>query len=95
MVVQCEGGYIAANGAFDNNGSLIREFQSNNPPENVAFIQAVRSRRSSDLTGDALQGHLSAALVHMGNISYRLGSAASAGRDSRAHRRPKRVADYV
>ena len=79
VVVQCEGGYIAANSAFDNNGSLIREFQSTNPPENVSFIRAVRSRRSSDLTGDALQGHLSATLVHLANISYRLGKAAPQG----------------
>jgi hypothetical protein len=77
VVVQCEGGYVAANSAFDNNGSLIREFKSVNPPENVAFINSVRSRRGSDLTGDALQGHLSAGLVHMGNISYRLGKIAS------------------
>jgi hypothetical protein len=79
VVVQCEGGYIAANRAFDKNGSLIREFKSPNPTEHAAFIQAVRSRRSSDLLGDVLQGHLSASLVHMGNISYRLGKVAAPG----------------
>jgi hypothetical protein len=36
----------------------------------------VCSRRASDLQGDILQGHLSAALVHMANISYRLGQSA-------------------
>ncbi len=37
------------------------------------FIRAVRSRKSSDLNADILEGHLSSALCHTGNISYRLG----------------------
>jgi predicted dehydrogenase len=37
------------------------------------FIQAVRSRRHEDLNADILEGHLSSALCHLGNISYRLG----------------------
>jgi hypothetical protein len=45
----------------------------------VAFINAVRSRRASDLSGDMLQGHLSACLIHMSNTSYRLGKTSSAG----------------
>jgi predicted dehydrogenase len=38
------------------------------------FISAVRSRKVSDLRADVLEGHLSTALVHMANISYRLGA---------------------
>jgi len=37
------------------------------------FLDAVRSRNYKDLNGDVLEGHLSAALVHMANISYRTG----------------------
>jgi len=37
------------------------------------FIDAIRSGKDSDLTCDILNGHLSAALPHMANISYRLG----------------------
>jgi predicted dehydrogenase len=37
------------------------------------FIQAVRSRKPEMLSADIEQGHLSAALVHLANISYRLG----------------------
>ena len=37
------------------------------------FLKAVRSRNYHDLTCDIEQGHLSAALVHMANISYRTG----------------------
>ncbi|KPK50811.1 MAG: hypothetical protein AMK72_01290 [Planctomycetes bacterium SM23_25] len=41
------------------------------------FISAVRSRKVSDLRADVLEGHLSTALVHMANISYRLGTPRS------------------
>jgi len=37
------------------------------------FIAAVRSRKVSDLNADVLEGHYSAALCHLANISYRLG----------------------
>ena len=37
------------------------------------FIEGVRSRKRSDLNADILEGHLSSALCHLANISYRLG----------------------
>ena len=37
------------------------------------FIAAVRSRKVEDLNADILEGHLSAALIHLANASYRLG----------------------
>jgi predicted dehydrogenase len=37
------------------------------------FIEAVRSRKVEDLNADILEGHYSAALCHLPNISYRLG----------------------
>ena len=37
------------------------------------FIDAVRSRKVSDLTADILEGHISTSLSHLANISYRLG----------------------
>ena len=40
------------------------------------FIKAVRSRKKEDLKADILEGHLSSALCHTGNISYRLGHEA-------------------
>lgn len=43
------------------------------------FIEAVRSRRRSDLRTDVLEGHLSTAMVHMANVSYRLGTPHSPG----------------
>lgn len=38
------------------------------------FVKAVRSRRHQDLNCDIHEGHLSAALCHLANISYRLGT---------------------
>jgi predicted dehydrogenase len=38
------------------------------------FIAAVRSRKVDDLNADILEGHYSAALCHLANVSYRLGS---------------------
>lgn len=38
-----------------------------------SFIRAVRSRQPADNNADAETGHYSAALCHLGNISYRLG----------------------
>ena len=37
----------------------------------------MRSRKPSDLHADILEGHLSSALCHTGNISYRLGKTQS------------------
>jgi hypothetical protein len=38
------------------------------------FVKAVRSRKHEELNADILEGHLSSALCHVGNISYRLGA---------------------
>jgi hypothetical protein len=37
------------------------------------FVDCVRSRKRKDLNADVLEGHYSAALCHLGNISYRMG----------------------
>jgi predicted dehydrogenase len=42
-------------------------------PHMENFLQAIRSRNYKDLNGDILEGHISAILVHMANISYRTG----------------------
>jgi len=57
---------------FDLRGKLVREFKGGGDHFDN-FIQAVRSRRSQDLNSDAFQGHLSAAVAHLANISYYLG----------------------
>jgi predicted dehydrogenase len=70
-------GYVAltsyeGGAAFDKDGNLIQKF-SGNGDHFDNFITAVRSRKIEDLHGEILEGHLSSALCHMGNISYLLG----------------------
>ena len=73
FVVQCEGGYIKGDAAFDNQGKQIKTFTRTQPDCKQNFIDVVRSRKMSNLQTDALEGHLSCGLVHMANISYRVG----------------------
>jgi hypothetical protein len=42
-------------------------------PHMANFLKAVKSRNPADLTADVSVGVTSAALVHMANISYRVG----------------------
>jgi hypothetical protein len=73
-VIQCEGGYVAGSFAYDNQGKKIREFERDGGANHhLNFLQALRSRKSSDLNADIEEGHLSSALPHMANISFRLG----------------------
>lgn len=61
-----------AGAAFDLDGKLVSTFQAGGDHFGN-FLKAVRSRRREDLHADIEQGHLSSALCHLGNISYRLG----------------------
>ena len=58
--------------AFDLKGAVIKEFKGGGDHFDN-FVQAVRSRKAEDLNSDAFQGHLSAALAHLANISYYVG----------------------
>jgi predicted dehydrogenase len=59
--------------AFDPAGNMVTVFKGGGDHFGN-FLAAVRSRRHEDLHADIEQGHLSSALCHLGNISYRLGS---------------------
>jgi hypothetical protein len=60
--------------AFDKNGKMIQEFNGGGENLHYAnFVDAVRSRKASALNAPVEEGHYSAALCHVGNISYRLG----------------------
>jgi len=78
MIVDCENGYLAGGWAYDASGKRIKQFRlTEGAGHHENFIKAVRSRKVSDLNADVLEGHLSSALCHIGNISYRLGQQAS------------------
>jgi len=42
-------------------------------PHYINFIDCVRSRRWQNLNADILEGHMSTAMMHLGNIAYRTG----------------------
>jgi predicted dehydrogenase len=81
VVVECEGGHILVpdyNKAIvvDNSGKEIKRFTGASS-HHANFVNAVKSRKRTDLNADILEGHLSSALCHTGNISYRLGRQAN------------------
>lgn len=76
VVVHCKDGYIANNQAFDNKGRLLQTFKSSFEGDKENFINAVRNNDPKSLYADVEQGHLSSALVHMGNASFRIGNKA-------------------
>jgi predicted dehydrogenase len=83
VVVQCEKGYWAAG----DGGGWVWDNDDKRTDKHIVgggggghyqnFIDAVRSRSVNDLNADIEKGHLSSALCHMGNISYRLGKKMS------------------
>ncbi len=81
VVIDCEGGSIVIPSytkaiVRDRDGKEIKTYEAGGD-HFANFIQAVRSRRTSDLHADIAEGHVSAALCHTGNISYRLGKPMS------------------
>jgi predicted dehydrogenase len=60
---------------FSPKGEVIKKF-SGGEDHFGNFVKAVRSRKREDLNADIEEGHLSSALCHLGNISYRLGELA-------------------
>ena len=80
IVVECENGCFAGGSGggwiYDRDGQRVKQFVGDGGEGHLAnFIAAVRSRDSRVLNGDILEGHLSSALGHMANISYRLGQS--------------------
>ena len=77
-----ESGYVVcpnynSGTAFDRDGHKIAEFKGGEDRLHFDnFLKAVRSRRRADQTCDIAEGHVSAALCHLANISYRLGEVA-------------------
>jgi len=88
VVVRCEGGHITvpsytSSTAYDKSGKEIKKWTETKgggeAPHFKNFVEAVRSRKHEELYADILEGHLSSALCHTGNISHRLGQKAATG----------------
>ena len=76
-VFHCADGYVVFTSyttaaAYDKDGQRLQGF-SGGGDHFANFISAVRSGRREDLKADIAEGHLSSALCHLANISYRLG----------------------
>ncbi|MEA3367048.1 MAG: Gfo/Idh/MocA family oxidoreductase [Planctomycetota bacterium] len=78
ICVQCEGGHvnIPAGRAYDADGKCIKTF-SGGEDHFENFIAAVRNGSRDGLRAEVADGHLSTAICHTGNISYRLGRKAA------------------
>jgi predicted dehydrogenase len=77
--------------AYDNSGKLVHSFGGDKGPQDSSaphtkgeaethaanFLKAVRSRNRASLSCESQEGHVSAALCHIANISHRLGKNAS------------------
>lgn len=79
VIANCEGGSVSLYRgiAWDNDGQQVQTF--NGDGDHFAnFIDAVRSGQREELNADVEVGHVSTAICHAGNISYRVGQVASA-----------------
>ena len=87
VIIDCEGGYFAGDATggaiFDRDGKKIHDLGKGDSADALerahltAFLTAVRSRKTSDLAAEALEGHRSTACCHMANVSHRLGKQSS------------------
>jgi predicted dehydrogenase len=79
-IVVCENGWVDLGTltVHDLDGKAVRKFTDQEKPNpNLNFIKALRSGKESDLRTGIENGHLSTSICHMGNISHRVGKAAS------------------
>jgi hypothetical protein len=80
-VFHCSDGYMVFPNynsaiAYNPAGEVLQRFSGGSDQNHYDnFVRCVRSRRAQDLNGHILEGHLSSALCHLGNISHRLGRA--------------------
>jgi predicted dehydrogenase len=87
-IFHCAEGYLVLGSyegavAFDPNGQVIKKFGGGGDHFGN-FLQAVRNRKMEELHADILEGHLSSALCHLGNTSYRLGKPQPFSQKSKA-----------
>lgn len=85
VVVECDRGHILSTSAYDKvqafglDGEEIERWEGGSEQDHFDnFLEAVRSHNRKVLNADVVEGHLSSALCHVGNISHRLGERQSA-----------------
>ena len=58
------------------------------------FITAVRSRKTTDMNANVLEGHVSSGLCHLANLSYRLGEKQGFNKKTNAFGNNKKATEY-
>lgn len=78
VIVECEGGAVSLYRglAWDKDGKEVGQFTGGGD-HFANFITAVRKGDPKELNAEVLVGHVSTAVCHVGNISYRLGETSS------------------
>jgi predicted dehydrogenase len=100
VVVQCEQGHVLSTSdygrvqAFGTDGEVIETWRGGGN-HFADFLDALRSRKQSDLNAPILEGHLSSALCHTGNISHRLGEPRTAGEILESRPQNERLRDSL
>ena len=80
LIVGTEGylsGGAGGTSVYDPDGKLVRKLSGPDEDHFGNFIKAVRSRKRQDQNAEVEEGHISTAVVHVANISQRLGKPAS------------------
>jgi predicted dehydrogenase len=77
LIVGSEG-YLAGNTVYDPDGKLVEKLTGPDVDHFGNFIEAVKSRKREMQNAEINEGHISTAVVHVANISQRLGKVASA-----------------
>ncbi|HEX5273633.1 MAG TPA: Gfo/Idh/MocA family oxidoreductase [Gemmataceae bacterium] len=85
---------------YDKDGKEVKKFTTpkgkNGDGGHFAnFVQAVRDGKPEELNGEILEGHLSSALCHLANVSYRVGSEQPYSKTSKAFGDDKAAAETL
>jgi hypothetical protein len=84
-IFECEEGYVLQGigglAAYSRQGELLQKF-SGAGDHFRNFADAVKARNRAALASEVLDGHLSTALCHLANISYRTGETRVLGGES-------------
>jgi predicted dehydrogenase len=105
-VFHCPDGYVVMTTyntaiVFNNENREQRRFGGNGDHYGN-WVSCIRSGRRDDLKGEVLEGHLSSALCHLANVSYRLGRSVpferrnnSLGENREANETIARMVDHL
>jgi predicted dehydrogenase len=83
VVIQCEKGHMLIPSyteaiAFDLQGKELKRWQCQGNEHHTNWFKAIVARDASLLNAPIQEGHVSAALCHAGNISYKVGTSHTA-----------------